>query len=306
MLPLGCILFAGYILKGGFSLWCNETFCSSARHVRRQLPSMIVLLLILFAVSARALAAVPPEITADAAIVVDTGSGRVLYEKNADKREYPASMTKMMTCLLAIESGRLGSIVEVSPNAADVECTRMHPGDQIRMQDLITQMMLISDNGAATAVGESLSGGDIDYFAERMNRRATSLRMTNTHFVNANGMPDDDHYSTARDMEKLAAAAFQNQIFRKIVSTKDTNIYYIRPAGRVEYCVNTNELLGNYEGMVGGKTGWTSAARGCLTVAADRDSHELIAVVMHSDDDESRFLEAAALLDYGFAQMGEK
>ena len=244
MLPLGCILFAGYILKGGFSLWCNETFCCSAKHVRRQLPPIIVLLLILFAVSARALAAVPPEITADAAIVVDTGSGRVLYEKYADKREYPASMTKMMTCLLAIESGRLGSIVEVSPNAAAVECTRMHPGDQIRMQDLITQMMLISDNGAATAVGESLSGGDIDYFAERMNRRATSLRMTNTHFVNANGMPDDDHYSTARDMEKLAAAAFQNQIFRKIVSTKDTNIYYIRPAGRVEYCVNTNELLG--------------------------------------------------------------
>lgn len=287
-------------------MWCNETFCCSVRHVRRQLPSMIVLLLILFAVSTQALAAVPPEITADAAIVVDTGSGRVLYEKNPDKREYPASMTKMMTCLLAIESGRLGSIVEVSPNAADVECTRMHPGDQIRMQDLITQMMLISDNGAATAVGESLSGGDIDYFAERMNRRATSLGMTNTHFVNANGMPDDDHYSTARDMEKLAAAAFQNQIFRKIVSTKDTNIYYIRPAGRVEYCVNTNELLGNYEGMVGGKTGWTSTARGCLTVAADRDSHELIAVVMHSDDDESRFLEAAALLDYGFAQMGEK
>ena len=287
-------------------MWCNETFCSSARHVRRQLPSMIVLLLILFAVSTQALAAVPPEITADAAIVVDTGSGRVLYEKNADKREYPASMTKMMTCLLAIESGRLGSIVEVSPNAAAVECTRMHPGDQIRMQDLITQMMLISDNGAATAVGESLSGGDIDYFAERMNRRATSLGMTNTHFVNANGMPDDDHYSTARDMEKLAAAAFQNQIFRKIVSTKEANIYYVRPAGRVEYCVNTNELLGNYEGMVGGKTAWTSAARGCLTVAADRDSHELIAVVMHSDDDESRFLEAAALLDYGFAQMGEK
>lgn len=287
-------------------MWCNETFCCSAKHVRRQLPPIIVLLLILFAVSARALAAVPPEITADAAIVVDTGSGRVLYEKNADKREYPASMTKMMTCLLAIESGRLGSIVEVSPNAAAVECTRMHPGDQIRMQDLITQMMLISDNGAATAVGESLSGGDIDYFAERMNRRATSLGMTNTHFVNANGMPDDDHYSTARDMEKLAAAAFQNQIFRKIVSTKEANIYYVRPAGRVEYCVNTNELLGNYEGMVGGKTGWTRAARVCLTVAADRDSHELIAVVMHSDDDESRFLEAAALLDYGFAQMGEK
>lgn len=256
-------------------------------------------------VGQKVLAAAPPEITADAAIVVDTGSGRVLYEKNADQREYPASMTKMMTCLLAIESGRLGSIVEVSPNAADVESTRMRPGDQVRMQDLITQMMLISDNGAATAVGEALGGGDIAYFAERMNRRAASLGMTNTHFVNANGMPDIAHYSTARDMEKLAAEAFQNKTFRKIVGTESANIYYIRPAGRVEYCVNTNELLGTYDGMVGGKTGWTNAARGCLTVAADRDSHELIAVVMHSDDDESRFLEVAALLDYGFAQIAE-
>lgn len=267
--------------------------------------AIIILLVVSFCTGATALAATPPEVTADAAIVVDTGSGRVLYEKNADQREYPASMTKIMTCLLAIESGRLGSVVEVSPNAADVESTRMHPGDQVRMQDLLTQMMLISDNGAATAVGEALGGGDIDYFAERMNRQAASLGMNNTHFVNANGMPDPAHYSTARDMERLAQAAFQNKLFRKIVSTKASNIYYIRPAGRVEYCVNTNELLDTYDGIVGGKTGWTNAARGCLTAAADRNGHELIVVVMHSDDDESRFVEAAALLDYGFSQIVE-
>ena len=251
--------------------------------------------------AAAALAAAP-EITADAAIVVDRASGAVLYEKNADKREYPASMTKMMTCLLAIESGRMNSIVQVSPEAADVECTRMQPGDQVRMADLAKQMMLISDNGAATAIGESLGQGDIDYFAERMNRRAQALGMTATHFVNANGMPDAEHYTTARDLSRLAIFAFGNDTFRAIVGTKDANIYYIRPSGRVEHCVNTDALLWSYAGIVGGKTGWTNAARGCLTVAADRDGHELIAVVMHSEDEESRFSEAAALLDYGFSQ----
>lgn len=245
--------------------------------------------------------AAAPEISADAAIVVDRGTGAVLYEKNADKREYPASMTKMMTCLLALENGKPDRIVEASANAADVECTRLRGGEQIRLQDILTQMMLISDNGAATAVGESFGDGDIGYFAQKMNDRAKTLGMTSTHFVNANGMPDENHYTTARDMSKLAMAAFARPDFRQIVGTKQKNIYYIRPAGRVESCENTNELLWSYEGCVGGKTGWTNAARGCLTVAADRNGHELIAIVMHSEDEESRFREAAALLDYGFA-----
>ena len=266
---------------------------------RRLLAPFLFLCLLLQAVAAFAAA---PVISADAAIVVDRGTGAVLYEKNADKREYPASMTKMMTCLLAIESGRMDSIVQVSEEAADVECTRMRPGDQVRMKDLTKQMMLISDNGAATAVGESVGQGDIDYFATLMNRRAASLGMFSTHFVNANGMPDGDHYTTARDMSKLASAAFADDTFRSIVGTKEANVYYIRPAGRVEYCVNTDELLWTYQGIVGGKTGWTNAARGCLTVAADRGGRELVAVVMHSDDDESRFQEAAALLDYGFSK----
>ena len=266
---------------------------------RRLLAPFLFLCLTLQAALAFAAA---PQITADAAIVVDRATGAVLYEKNADKREYPASMTKMMTCLLAIESGRMDSIVQVSPEAADVECTRMEPGDQVVMRDLTKQMMLISDNGAATAVGESLGQGDIDYFAERMNRRAQSLGMMSTHFVNADGMPDSDHYTTARDMSKLAVAAFENDAFRQIVGTKEANVYYVRPTGRVEHCVNTDELLWSYQGIVGGKTGWTSVARGCLTVAADRDGRELVAVVMHSDDDESRFTEAASLRDYGFSK----
>ena len=245
--------------------------------------------------------AAAPDISADAAILLDVNTGETLYEKNADKREYPASLTKIMTAILAIENGHMDRIVEISPNAADVESTRLRGGEHIRLLDLVYQMMLISDNGCATAVGESLTGGDVDYFAQLMNRRAAEMGTNSTHFVNANGMPDSSHYTTARDMGIIARYALKNDEFRKIIGTAAKNIYYIKPQGRVEYCVNTNELLTNYVGCIGGKTGWTSAARGCLMVAASRNGRELLAIVLHSNDDETRFSESAALLDYGFS-----
>ncbi len=247
-------------------------------------------------------AAAAPEVTADAAVVLDADTGELLYDKNGDKREYPASTTKVMTSILALENGRMDRIVEVSANAADVESTRLRAGNQARMGDLLQQMMMISDNGAATAVGESLAEGDIDYFAQKMNDKAASLGMTGTHFVNANGMPDSNHYSTAHDMALLMAYAVQNPAFLDIIGKESANIYYIRPAGRVEYCETTDELLGSYEGLLGGKTGWTQAARGCFVGAAQRDGHTLIVCVLHSSDDETRFADARALLDYGFAQ----
>ena len=260
-------------------------------------------LVLLLVWSAVAMAAAP-DITADAAIVIDEATGQVLYEKNADKREYPASMTKMMTCILALEKSSPDQLVTVSRYAADVECTRLYPGYTLRMADILQQMMMISDNGAATAVGEAV-GGDEATFAAMMNEKAQAIGAVNTHFVNMNGMPDANHYSTARDMAKIAAYAMHNDAFRQIVGTKAKNIYYIAPQGHKTYCRNTNELLESYPGCTGIKTGWTSAARGCLSAAAKRGDKELIAVVMHSDDDETRFSEAAALLDYGFEQEEE-
>ena len=213
----------------------------------KRIYTALLSLVLLLVWSAVAMAAAP-DITADAAIVIDEATGQVLYEKNADKREYPASMTKMMTCILALEKS--------SPDAM-------------------------------------------------MNEKAQAIGAVNTHFVNMNGMPDANHYSTARDMAKIAAYAMHNDAFRQIVGTKAKNIYYIAPQGHKTYCVNTNELLESYPGCTGIKTGWTSAARGCLSAAAKRGDKELIAVVMHSDDDETRFSEAAALLDYGFEQEEE-
>lgn len=255
----------------------------------------------LVCLSAIALAAAPPAITADAAIIVDAASGEVLYEKNADKREYPASTTKMMTCILALESGRMERIVQISDSAADVESTELYAGNQLRLKDLLFMMMLDSDNGAATATGETLAAGDIVHFAKLMNQKAKELGMSSTHFVNANGMPDPNHYTTARDMSKLFLYALKNKEFRKIIGTQEKNVYFLRPAGESYYCENTNELLYSYPGCIGGKTGWTMAARGCLAVAAGRDGRELLTVVLHSEDGETRFEEAAALLDYGFA-----
>ena len=259
-----------------------------------------IFLLFLFLLSSISFSyAAPPEITADAALVMDAKSGKILYEKNGNKREYPASMTKMMTCILALEKGDPYHMVTISANAANVESTALYGGEWIRLGDLTYQMMLISDNGAATAIAEAI-GGNVNHFANMMNEKAKSIGCTGTHFVNANGMPDENHYSTAEDMAKIAQYGLKNKKFRDIVSTQAKQVHYERP-GKNLYCENTNELLYTYPGCIGVKTGYTRAAQGCLTAAATRDNKTLIVVVMHSKDFDTRFSEAAALLDYGFS-----
>lgn len=270
------------------------------KNIVRKISVINIVAVLLVVLAGQALAAAPT-ISADAAIVVDLTTGDTLYEKNADKREYPASTTKVMTCLLALERGNMNRIVEVSKNAADVESTWLTGGERERLADLVTQMMLVSDNGAATAVGESLAGGDIDYFATLMNRRAAEIGATSTHFVNANGMPNAAHYTTARDLAQICRTAFAREDFRRIVGTAAKTTYYVEPAGKKGFWENTNELLTSYPGCIGGKTGWTNAARGCLVVGAAHDGRELLAVVLHSADHDTRFTEAAALLDYGFS-----
>jgi D-alanyl-D-alanine carboxypeptidase (penicillin-binding protein 5/6) len=265
-----------------------------------------ILCIILFAFfSVDALAAAPapaskaPAVTADAAVVMDLKSGKVLYEKNANKREYPASLTKMMTCILSIEKGRPYQIIEISPNAVNVESTALNAGDWIRQNELRQQMMMISDNGAATAIAETIAGS-VPRFASMMNEKAKAIGCTGTHFVNANGMPDPNHYTTAMDMARIAQYGMKNKEFRQIVSTKYKQIHYIRPATNFS-CGNSNELLYSYPGCIGIKTGWTRAAAGCLAAAADKNGEELLVVVLHSATEDTRFSDARRLLDYGFS-----
>ena len=248
--------------------------------------------------------AAAPVISADAAVVMNANTGEVLYSKNPTRREYPASLTKMMTCILSIEKGDPYKVIAITPGEANVESTALNAGNWIRLSDLRQQMMMISDNGAATAIADTI-GGSVPKFAAMMNEKAKEIGCTGTHFVNANGMPNRRHYSTALDMAKIAQYGMKNREFRRIVATRNKQIHYLRPATNFR-CENTNELLYTYTGCNGIKTGWTRAAGGCLAASAERGGTELIVVVMHSNNEDSRFSEAARLLDYGFSIVNDK
>lgn len=245
-----------------------------------------------------------PEITAQAAIIVEASTGRVVWEKNADTKTYPASMTKMMTGILALEQMNLRSDIVMSREAAYTESSPLGvlPGERIRTDELLNGMLLESDNGAAVALGEAMAGS-VTAFAGVMNGKAAELGMADTHFVNPNGLTAAGHYSTARDMAKLARYAMQNDQFREIVRQEQRTIRWESPKNKYFQAHNTNKLLGKYEGLTGIKTGWTQAAGGCLAVGAKRNGVELIVVLMKADTPDDRFKDAEKLLDYGFEHV---
>ena len=246
-----------------------------------------------------------PVISADAAIMIDRENGEVLYSMNPDKREYPASTTKIMTAILTIEDNHNDDDVVVSYNAANVESTNLVPGEVMRRFDMLELMMLNSDNGAATALGESVAGSEHG-FVTMMNNKAKALGALSTNFYNCNGMPNAQHYTTARDMSKIADYAMNNKLFRRVVSTDKKIIPYISPAHASLKVENTNELLKAYPDIIGVKTGYTRAAKGCLVAVATREGKELLVVVFHSDTMDTRFQEARKLLDYGFELINER
>jgi D-alanyl-D-alanine carboxypeptidase (penicillin-binding protein 5/6) len=242
-------------------------------------------------------------LTADAAILIEASTGKVLFEKNADKREYPASTTKMMTLLLALENCNLNDTVQVTAEAAAVEGSSMEldAGDKIQLGELLQGMMLASGNDATVAVADYMASS-MESFTAKMNKKARALGATNTNFVNSSGLPDPDHYSTARDLSKIAAYGYRNPTFRSIVRVKEKRIQWIKPATKYFTFENTNELLEEDDDINGIKTGYTSAAGECLVASAERNGVNLIAVVLHAGDG-CRFTEAATLLDYGFAKV---
>ncbi len=252
--------------------------------------------------------AAEPEIPAQAAILMEASTGKILYEKNADDTRYPASITKMMTCLIALEEGNLSDTVTISPAAAYQEDSppEIAPGDQISMDMLLSRMMLLSDNAAAYAVAEHMSGS-ADAFTVKMNNRMEAIGGYNTHFANPNGLPNPNHYSTARDLLKLSAECMMNPKFREIVSQKTRTVNWMDTYGqpKSELAENTNELLKSYDGITGIKTGWTRAAGGCLAASAKRNNVELIAVVLGAPDMDLRFTAAEQLLDYGFSRISD-
>lgn len=242
-----------------------------------------------------------PLLYSDSVIVTETSTGRVIYEKNADEIYPPASMTKMLTCILGIEYLSPETEIEISSESANTEYSDLHlnTGDIISAHELLTGMMLVSDNGGAIAVAEAVAG-NIPKFVEMMNDKLVELGCQKTHFANPNGLPDPNHISTARDISKIAMYAMKFPEFREIVGTNSAIIHWIKPSDRTLGALNTNELLETYDGINGIKTGYTLTAGGCMTASAKRGDVELIAVVMHSKDMNTRFIDAKELLDYGF------
>ncbi len=242
----------------------------------------------------------PIAVTAKSAIVIEAETGRVIMEKNADSRAFPASTTKMVTGILAMESGRLDDVVTVSKNAAETDGSSiwLEAGEQLTLEQLCYGLLLHSGNDAANAIAEYLGGAEKNFVAQ-MNELAFKVGAAHTHFANANGLPNPNHYTTARDLSRIAAYGLRNQIFQKIVSTD----HAIIPWGNKPYqreLFNTNHLLTSFPGANGVKTGYTDAAGPCLVASARRNGLEVIAVVLDSDD---LWNDASALLQYGFSSL---
>ena len=232
------------------------------------------------------------EVSASSAILMDMDSGRVLYERNAGARMLIASTTKIMTALVAIRDGTLSDTVKVSREAAYTEGSSMYlkEGEELTLETLLYGLLLCSGNDAAVAVAEHVAGS-VGRFVERMNETALALGMEDTSFANPNGLDDENHYSTARDMALLACAAMRNETLVRIASTRTVSI-----GGRT--MTNHNKLLSLMDGCVGLKTGYTRAAGRTLVSCAERNGQRLVAVTLQDGND---WADHQSLYEYGFA-----
>ncbi|WP_243643743.1 D-alanyl-D-alanine carboxypeptidase family protein [Tepidibacillus fermentans] len=235
----------------------------------------------------------------ESAILVDVTTGEILFEKNMDKPMYPASVTKIMTVILALEKGNLDDIVTVSKNAATQDGTRIYlvEGEKVRLKDLVYGALLNSGNDAAVAIAEHF-GGSVESFVEMMNEKAKVLGMKNTHFANPSGLPNPNHVTSAYDMSLLAMYALKNPVFREIASSKTYDAKWIGNNVHA-FIQNHNRLLWDYPFATGMKTGYTVAARSTIVASANKDGRELIAVVLKSDP-RAFYKDAEQLLDYGY------
>lgn len=262
------------------------------KHILRRAGALLAALALLPAGRARAV-----EVSASAAILMDMDSGRVLYERRADDRMLIASTTKIMTALVAIRDGNLSDTVRVSREAAYTEGSSMYlkEGEELTLETLLYGLLLCSGNDAAVAVAEHV-GGSVAGFVERMNDTALSLGMENSSFANPNGLDDEAHYSTARDMALLARAAMENETLVRIASTRTVSV-----GGRT--MTNHNKLLNYMDGCLGLKTGYTRAAGRTLVSCAERRGQRLIAVTLQDGND---WADHQSLFEYGFAAYPAK
>ncbi|MFT8362394.1 MAG: D-alanyl-D-alanine carboxypeptidase family protein [Sporolactobacillus sp.] len=241
-----------------------------------------------------------PELAAASAVLLDQASGRVLYGKDADQKRPIASITKVMTAILAIESGKMDQTVRVSANAVRTEGSSIYlkAGEKIKLRDLVYGLMLRSGNDASLAIAEAV-GKSEQGFVFLMNEKAKEIGMTRTHFTNPNGLENPDHYSTAYDMALLTRYAMEQPTFRKIVQTR---VYKAQATNQSDIRVwaNKNKMLRLYKYATGGKTGFTKAAGRTLISTAKKGRIALIAVTLNDGDD---WRDHQQLFEWGFSHF---
>jgi len=261
------------------------------------------LLLALVAQAGAAAPETPPRITGRSAVILDATTGQIIWERDSNRQMPPASTTKIMTTLLALESGRLDRSFEVSPLAASQSPSKLglKAGQRVQLEDLTYALMLKSANDAAVVVAEGMAG-NIEQFAAVMNQRAREVGATNTHFHNPNGLPDPEHVTTTHDMAMILRHALTVPGFRevagtsgKVIQVEDSKIHPVAVHSR-------NRLLEGYFVPVLGKTGYTRAAGRCFAGAAELNGHKIITVVFGASD---MWGDTRRLMEYGFSSFDD-
>ena len=242
-----------------------------------------------------------PTINSRAYVVIDRKSNTVLVGKNENQKKKMASTTKIMTALIVIENCDLSETVEISKKSASTRGSRLglKTGDKITVYDLLYGLMMRSGNDSAVALAEH-TAGSISNFADLMNQKAVELGLSNTHFVTPHGLDEDEHYTTAYELALLSNYAMNNEIFARIVGTKN---YTITINGYPKTLTNTNELLGSLNGVYGIKTGFTNGANRCLVTCCKRGEMDLICVVLGADTKKYRTTDSIKLLEYSFSNF---
>jgi D-alanyl-D-alanine carboxypeptidase (penicillin-binding protein 5/6) len=276
----------------------NYVFSSKAK----SLAFFAAFLLLLVVSGSRPASAALPNLVGEAAVLMDAETGTILASRNPEQRLPMASTTKMMTALIALERGQLDETVTVSEEAAYQEGSSMYtsPGETYTLEEMLYGLLLNSGHDAAWAIAEHVAGS-VPEFVELMNEKALELGATNTHFANPSGLPDPEHYSTARDLALIAQAALARSDFSRLVATKAQEVPW-PVKGENKLLINHNRLLWRYDGADGVKTGYTNEARQCLVASATREERRLIAVILKSEGN-SVWTDAEKLLDYGFANF---
>ena len=229
------------------------------------------------------------------AVVIDRNTKKILFDKKSDEKVKMASTTKIMTAMIVLQNTNLDNVVEISNKAASIGGSKLKlkVGDKITVRDLLYGLMLRSGNDAAVALAEYV-GGSVEEFAEMMNENAKNIGLENTHFVTPHGLDNENHYTTAYELALLTDYALENEEFRKIVDTKVATIII---NGQKRTINNTNELLGNLNGVYGVKTGFTNGAGRCLVTSIKRDDLNIISVVLGADTKKNRTQDSVKIIE---------